>query len=281
MTARSIQHTAYSEQLQRKREGSSSLFLKLSAVCCTLIAEFKLWLMRTLLASMSVWLLASAWFGTEGLAQSSSLFRRADANLAPLAMRPANMNGQQMSTEPGVSYFTVKPLPKKIYKVGDLITVIVRQKSQYTNDGISDLKRDMEYKANLKDWIHLRKGNLVPDTQPAGDPKIGFTANSRLKGDGQMNRTNEMITRITCQIIDILPNGCLVLQGGTDIIETDGEIQTLTLTGTCRSEDIMVDNTILSTQIYMCKIKNNNSGAVKDNMKRGWLQKAWDFAKPL
>jgi flagellar L-ring protein FlgH len=238
------------------------------------------WLMRTLLAPMSVWLLASAWSGSEGFAQSSSLFRRVDANPASLAVRPAG-DLEEPSPTANVSYFSVKPLPKRIYKVGDLLTVIVRQKSQYKHDGKTDVKSEENYKVQLKDWIRLHNDNLIPDSQPFGDPTINAVSGRGFKGDGKMNRTSEVITRITCRIIDIMPNGNLVLQGGPDVIETDGEKQTITVTGTCRREDILADNTILSTQINEFHFTTNNGGAVRDAMKRGWLYRAWDLVKPF
>jgi len=230
---------------------------------------------------MSVWLLAPAWSGSDAFGQSSSLFRRAGANPAPLAVRPVSSMDPPPNPEALTSYFSVKPLPKRLFRIGDLITVIVRQKSSYKNDGKTDLQRDTNYKAQLKDWVRFKKDHLVPDTLPAGDPTVNFALGGEFKGEGEQNRTNEMITRITCQIIDVQPNGNLVLQGGSDELTTDGEKQTLTLTGTCRSEDILPDNTILSTQIYQCKIENNNTGAVRDAMKRGWMLRLWDMIKPL
>jgi len=241
----------------------------------------RMWLMRTLLASMSVVLLASAWSGSESFGQSSSLFHRAGANPAPLSVRPAAMEEQYQTIQSSHSYFAVKATPKRVWKIGDLVTVVVRNKSEYKNTGKTDLSRDLSYKAQLKDWIRFKGSKLVPDTLPAGDPTVNFTAGSEFTGDGKMNRTNELITRITCQVVDVQPNGNLVLQGGTDEINTDGEKQTMTLTGTCRSEDIMADNTILSTQIYQLRVENINSGAVKDTMNRGWMHKLWDIIKPL
>lgn len=240
------------------------------------------WLMRTLLAPMSVGLLASAGAGEPGFAQSSSLFRRADANGAPLALRPA-ADPDEVPPSPTAdsSYFAVKRLPKRVYKVGDLITMVVRHKSEYKHDSKTDVKNDESYKVQLKDWIRIHNGNLIPDSQPGGDPTIQAVTDRSFKGDGKMNRKNEVITRITCRIIDIQPNGNLVLQGGPDVIETDGEKQTVTVTGTCRREDIMADNTILSTQVNELHFTTNNGGAVRDAMKRGWLYRTWDFLKPF
>jgi flagellar L-ring protein precursor FlgH len=243
---------------------------------------FTSWLMRTLLPAMSVWLLASAWLGSPVFAQSSSLFRQADANPASLsASVSGNGPSPQQTAQANFSYFAVKPLPKRVFKVGDLVTVVVRQKSTYKHDGKSDVGRKVDISAELKDWVRFQNCRLIPDAQPNGDQKIDFSMDRSFQGDGKMNRTNEVVTRVTCKVIDVMPNGNLVLQGGPDIIETDGEQQVLSLTGSCRNEDITADNTILSTQLLECHFKQENTGAVRDSMQRGWATKIWDFVKPF
>ena len=246
-----------------------------------MVRLFTLWLMRTLM-SMSVWLLAWACLGNTVFAQSSSLFRRADANVASQTSGVQGAFGGQVNpAQASNSYFAVKPLPKRVYRIGDLVSVIVRQKSSFKHDGKTDVNRDFKVKAELKDWIRFKDGRMIPDDPPEGDRKIDFNMGREFEGDGKVNRTNEVVTRITCKVIDVMPNGNLVLQGGPDIIETDGEKQILTLTGTCRNEDILPDNTIVSTQLLECNFKNENTGAVRDSMRRGWITKGWDFLRPF
>jgi flagellar basal body L-ring protein FlgH len=242
---------------------------------------FTWWLMRTL-SSVSVWLLAWACLGDTVFAQSSSLFRKVDANAASLAANTQTNALQQVNTaQTTMSYFAVKPLPKRLYKIGDLVSVIVRQKSSFKHDGKTDVSRDTKIKAELNDWVRFKDGRLIAATPPEGDPKINFKMGREFQGEGEVNRTNEVVTRITCKVMDVMPNGNLVLQGGPDIIETDGEKQIITLTGTCRAEDILPDNTIISTQLLECNFKNENTGAVRDAMQRGWITRAWDFLRPF
>ncbi len=222
-------------------------------------------------------------------AQTSSLYRRAETNTAPLIIRPqASRNisiikpsDTENSVLGMVSYFAVKPLPKHIFKVGDLVTVIVRQKSTYKHDGTNDLEREVKLKAELKNWIRIHAGRLIPADVSANVPKAEFKLNRSFKGEGKKEREDEVITRITCRIVDVKPNGILVLEGGPDIIETDGEKQVVTLTGTCRSEDIGADNTILSTQLYECHFKRESYGSVRDATRRGWAYKLWDWLRPF
>jgi len=222
-------------------------------------------------------------------AQSSSLFRRASQETPGLSVRPttaAEYQDQMAASERKaafgrVSYMSSKPLPPKTFAVGDLITVIVRHKTTYTNSSTSNAERKNTLKAELKDWIRFNNGKLVPDTMPAGDPKIDFQMDTKTDADAQKDRTNEVTTRMTCKVIDVCPNKTLVLQGGPDTVETDGEKQVTTLTGTCRADDVSADNTILSTQLLELNFKQENAGDVRDTANRGWMQKIWDKIRPI
>ena len=51
---------------------------------------------------------------------------------------------------------------------------------------------------------------------------------------------------------------------------------TLVLTGTCRKEDITLDNTILSTQIYDLFLRKQTAGEMKKASEKGVLTKILD-----
>ncbi len=67
------------------------------------------------------------------------------ARSTPLANGDLSMELRDFSRSEGngISFFAVKPLPKRIFKTGDLITVIVRQKSTYKHSGELDVERDV------------------------------------------------------------------------------------------------------------------------------------------
>ena len=59
------------------------------------------------------------------------------------------------------------------------------------------------------------------------------------------------------------------------------ELQTITLTGVIRSEDISQDNSILSDRIYSLDMQTTNEGAVRDTTKRGFIPRIFDAFKPF
>ena len=84
-----------------------------------------------------------------------------------------------------------------------------------------------------------------------------------------------MTTRLTGQIIDIKPNGLLVVEAHTHI-QNDDEIQDIKVTGTWREEDVAIDNTVLSTQGYGVRIEKVHEGELRKASKKGLFTKILD-----
>ena len=79
-----------------------------------------------------------------------------------------------------------------------------------------------------------------------------------------------MTTRLTAKIIDIKPNGLLVVEARKHV-QTDKETVSIVLTGTCRTEDVGTDNSILSTNLSDLRLIKNHEGEVKGATKKGLL----------
>lgn len=180
-----------------------------------------------------------------------------------------------------VSLFAVEsPRPHRI-KVHDLITVIIREEKKASSD--SDLKREKKWKidAELKKWLRIDGDKkLIPQQFPRGNPAIGLDYDDKYEGKGQVGRADSLVTRITAKVVDVKPNGLLVLQANKDIA-IDEDKQVAVLTGICRAEDVSADNTVLSTQLAEAHIDIQHRGPARDAARRGWLARAWDFLRPL
>jgi len=172
------------------------------------------------------------------------------------------------------------PKPRK-FKVEDLITVIVREEKRAATD--SDLKREKKWdiEAELKEWLRINEQcKLVPQVFPQGNPAIGLEYDDKYEGKGKVGRKDSLITRITAKVIDVKPNGTLVLQAKKRI-QVDEDEQIATLTGVCRSGDVGAQNTILSTQLASADIDIQHRGPARDAARRGWLARLWDLIRPL
>jgi flagellar L-ring protein precursor FlgH len=111
-------------------------------------------------------------------------------------------------------------------------------------------------------------------------PSIKMSGKRNMKGDATVDREDTLILRVTAEVVDVKPNGTLVLQA-RQRIQTDEDVQTLVLTGVCRAEDVTPDNTILSTQMFDKSIAKTHTGPVRDTTRRGWLVKLLDAISPF
>lgn len=174
----------------------------------------------------------------------------------------------------------VAPTPPKTFKPNDLITIVVREQRRWEADADLDSKKQLNLKSELKAFANLTQGGIGAAAFRRGEPNIDYKFQQDLKNQGDSQREDKLITRLSARIIDVKPNGLLVLEA-RGRIQHDEEISEITLTGTCRKEDVAPDNTVLSTQIAEKNVVITNEGALRAAATRGWLTKLLDWLKPI
>jgi flagellar L-ring protein precursor FlgH len=182
-----------------------------------------------------------------------------------------------------VSLFSVPPPEPKLIKKHDLITIIVREESEVSSQGTSDLKRESNVDASINQFVKLNFANLAlaPAVGANGiAPSVNLTGNRNFKGEATVDRTDSVIMRVTAEVLDVKPNGTLVLQARKKI-KNDEEEQTLVCSGTCRVEDLTPDNTVLSTQLFDLDFTKTNKGQVRSTTRTGFVHKLLDFINPF
>jgi len=212
---------------------------------------------------------AEAYQRSGGSLLRASLAAQADASQAPLA---------------SVSFFAVPEPEPRVIKKHDLVTIIVREESSFSSDGETELKKEAEFEARLEEFIKINK--LLSDLQLTGGgvtdpvPSLKMTGTRDFKGEGSVDRTDRLTLRVTAEVVDVKPNGTLVLQA-RQRIKTDEEEQTFILSGICRAADVTADNTVLSSQMFDKDLTKTHKGTVREATKRGWLSKLLDVVSPF
>lgn len=214
-------------------------------------------------------------------AQSAqSIYQRNGGSLLKATMTTAiEPNRAKMAD---VSFFAVPEPEPRTLKKHDLITIIVREESAFTSKGTTDLKKEHAMEAKLEEFIKLKLSNFAIQGggQGANPPSIKYSTQRDFKGEAEVDRTDKFTLRVTAEIVDVKPNGTVVLQARKHI-KTDDEEQEILLNGICAADQIAPDNTILSTQLHDLDITKSHKGAVRDTTKRGWLPKLLDAINPF
>jgi flagellar L-ring protein precursor FlgH len=174
-----------------------------------------------------------------------------------------------------------EPIPRTLRK-HDQVTIIVREESEVRSKGTTELKKEAEFEARLEEWISLKIHNMEIEggAQGPNPPAIRATGKRDFKGEGRVDRSDKFTTRVQAEVVDVKPNGTLVLQARSHI-RTDDEDRYFVLTGTCRVEDVTADNSILSSQLYDKDLVQRNKGGIRNTTKRGWLGNLLDAITPF
>lgn len=178
-----------------------------------------------------------------------------------------------------VSFFAVRPPEPKVIRKHDLITLIIREESESRHEGTTELSKDYAVQARVDEWIRLNLANLQMTGDGIGDspPAIRFNAEREFSGEGTAERSDSLTARIQAEVVDVKPNGTLVLAARKTITTDDDQVRFI-LSGICRVEDVTADNTVLSTQIFDLELQKTSRGGVTQSTKRGWIPKLLDFA---
>jgi flagellar L-ring protein precursor FlgH len=157
--------------------------------------------------------------------------------------------------------------------VGDIVTINIVEAASASKNATTKTSRTTALNASWSGVLQNISGSLLGNNQQAG------FANS-LDGEGATTRNSTLNAYISAQVIQVLPNGNLVIQGSQQV-QVNNENQILNIQGVIRPVDIDSTNTILSTAIAEAKIELNGQGAVSDKQNVGWLTRILDWAWPF
>jgi flagellar L-ring protein precursor FlgH len=204
----------------------------------------------------------------EAWAQNSSLIG------TPQQRGPLTLSKSSWTYEPPLEI-------KQEIKLHDLVTVVVSQQSVVISEGEMDRKKKAHGDLVLSDWI-LLKGlfHVVPDPQSNGDPHISGKLDNKMRSEANLETRDSIKFRIACHVVDIRPNGNLVLEGRHTVCN-NCEVWDCSLTGEIRPEDVLPNNTVLSENVADLRIQKRESGHVRDGYRRGWLLRILDEWQPF
>jgi flagellar L-ring protein FlgH len=222
---------------------------------------------------------------SEGLGQSAQVPIGALVERAGGSLLRAEMAGQPKSgglNPSSVSYYDVPEPKPQLLKKHDLVTIIIRENTQFASQGNTDLKHTNDLDAIIDAYVTLgyQKGLNLASHTPTNPIELKTSGQRDFNGDGQLGRQDTYTGQITAEVIDVKPNGTLVLQA-TEDIKTDEEEQHVTLIGTCRVQDITADNSVVSNQLFDLSLNKQHKGAIKDTTKRGFLTRLLDVINPF
>lgn len=167
---------------------------------------------------------------------------------------------------------------ERAFKVNDIVTVIVSERSEVILNSRFNRQRNATLKSELREFIRLDGFSLQNAARTS--PTIDLNQQERLQSMGQVTDQEGITYRIAATIVDIRPNGNLVLEARKKIDAND-DLWEYTLHGEVRYEDVLRNNTILSENIANLNIEKRQQGRVKSSTGRRWgntlIDRFWPF----
>lgn len=166
--------------------------------------------------------------------------------------------------------------------VGDIITIKVAINDKAELDNTSEQKRDGDSDTLSIDalgGLETKLGKILPD---AVDPTnlVNINSSKESKGEGKIDREEEIDLTMAAIVTQVLPNGNLVIQGSQEI-RVNYELRQLIVSGIIRRADIKSDNTIDSSQIAELRMAYGGRGTISDVQKPRYGREILDIIMPF
>ena len=176
--------------------------------------------------------------------------------------------------------FTHIALPEpRVVKVHDIVTVLVDEKAEVAVQSRFDRRRNLTLEANIDEFVRLDPtGRLIASA--TAQPSIDLGAGVRAQANGGSLDSEAVRYRIAAEVVDVLPNGNVVLEARKSI-RNNRDVWEYTLTGTIAAEKIARDMTAISEDIAAVRISKRSTGKVARSTGRAWgvrlLDRLWPF----
>jgi flagellar L-ring protein FlgH len=168
---------------------------------------------------------------------------------------------------------------QRAQQVGDILTVTVNITDKAAIANETQRSRTNKEDSGVTDFLGS-KTIKTPATAILPGRILTADSTSSSDGKGSVNRQEALLTNVAAVVMQVLPNGNLVVEGKQEI-RVNNEIRELVVAGIVRPEDIQSDNTIDSTKIAQARIAYGGRGQISDVQQPRYGQQVLDIMLPF
>ncbi len=160
----------------------------------------------------------------------------------------------------------------KARRVGDVITVILKEKTQASKTATTSTSKDTAIDLPAP-TLFGRNINLGP--YPFFNNSVD--SGNSFDGKGDSSQSNSLTGDIAVTVAAVYPNGNLMVRG-EKVLNLNQGSEVIRISGLVRAVDVTPQNTVLSTQIADAQITYSGTGAVAESNQAGWLARFFNSA---
>lgn len=149
----------------------------------------------------------------------------------------------------------------KAARLHDVVSIVVTESLAASTDGQVKNSRASNANSGLTGLIgKLKTANALQNL-------VGMTSSSGLTAQGQSTTNSSLATTFGAEVVDVLPNGMLVVQA-TRQLTFSQQTQLIRLRGLVRPEDVSAHNEVQSTAMTDLELEVTGKGIVNDSTYR-------------
>jgi flagellar L-ring protein precursor FlgH len=157
--------------------------------------------------------------------------------------------------------------------VGDLLTVQIQENTTARQRSNSSVNREGKLDAAIAS-LPFVTSPVVPRA------RVGATSSNDSSAKGESGSDNVFTGTITATVVEVLPNGNLVIAGEKQV-GVNQTVDSLRFSGVVDPRFIRPGNTIVSTQVADVRVEFRGRGDIDRALKVGWLQRFFFSWSPL
>lgn len=156
---------------------------------------------------------------------------------------------------------------RKPHRIGDTVKVDISESLKANQRLSTDTSRDN--KLAVKGPGGSNAGGLLGSILNADATASGSDA---FKGSGQTENNTSFSAQMAASVINVLPNGHLVVAGERSMA-FNGGVNTLRFSGVVDPRDIRTGNTVASADVVNARLEVAGKGDLSEAGQRSWLQR--------
>jgi len=157
--------------------------------------------------------------------------------------------------------------------VGDTVTVQITEKVSATASSTSSVEKTGSVDGSVSAFPLLGVSML-------GKLSVGGSSANKYDGKGGTQNTNDFSGTITATVVEVLPNGHLLVAGEKQI-GVNHNVDVLRFSGQVDPRAIQPGNTVASAQIANVRVEQRGRGQVGDAQQIGWLSRFFLSLSPI
>lgn len=244
---------------------------------------------RLSLLSLATLAALSACSRLENVGQKPRFTAPGEAEKAPPPIAPQRV---ALATPPPISqapYYAVGSLwrsgPESLFgdrrakTLGDILTVVIEL------DEEAEIKNDTRRRRSGSEDVSVSAFYGLPALIDNAfdidlDPSVGIESDGQSAGSGRVKRDEEITLRVAASVVEVLPNGHLVIAGNQEI-RVNFELRNLQVAGIVRPEDISRRNEITYDKIAEARVDYGGRGQITDVQQPRYGQQVLDVVLPF